>query len=57
MNWHSLEVMMFLIALMVCGTIFFGGEFYESEFARRSCVAVLAIAFLVLAAGFFTALV
>ena len=32
----------------------FGGEL--SEFARRSCVAVLAIAFLVLGAGFMTSL-
>lgn len=40
-----------LIALMVAGgTLVFGGEL--SEFARRSCVAVLAIAFLVLGAGF-----
>lgn len=44
-----------LIALMVAGgTLVFGGEL--SEFARRSCVAVLAIAFLVLSAGFMTAL-
>ncbi len=44
-----------LIALMVAGgTLVFGGEL--SEFARRSCVAVLAIAFLVLGAGFMTAL-
>ena len=44
-----------LIALMVAGgTLVFGGEL--SEFARRSSVAVLAIAFLVLGAGFMTAL-
>jgi type IV secretion system protein VirB2 len=44
-----------LIALMVAGgTLVFGGEL--SEFARRSCVAVLAIAFLVLGAGFMTGL-
>ena len=44
-----------LIALMVAGgTLVFGGEL--SEFARRSCVAVLAIAFLVLGAGFMTTL-
>jgi type IV secretion system protein TrbC len=44
-----------LIALMVAGgTLVFGGEL--SEFARRSCVAVLAIAFLVLGAGFMTQL-
>lgn len=44
-----------LIALMVAGgTLVFGGEL--SEFARRACVAVLAIAFLVLSAGFMTAL-
>ena len=44
-----------LIALMVAGgTLVFGGEL--SEFARRSCVAILAIAFLVLGAGFMTAL-
>ncbi len=44
-----------LIALMVAGgTLVFGGEL--SEFARRSCVAVLAMAFLVLGAGFMTAL-
>ena len=44
-----------LIALMVAGgTLVFGGEL--SEFARRSCVAVLAIAFLVLGAGFMTSL-
>ena len=36
------------------GTLVFGGEL--SEFARRSCVAVMAIAFLVLGAGFMTAL-
>ena len=36
------------------GTLVFGGEL--SEFARRSCVAALAIAFLVLGAGFMTAL-
>ena len=42
-----------LIALMVAGgTLVFGGEL--SEFARRSGVAVLAIAFLVLGAGFMT---
>jgi len=41
--------------LMVAGgTLVFGGEL--SEFARRSSVAVLAIAFLVLGAGFMTAL-
>jgi len=40
-----------LIALMVAGgTLVFGGEL--SEFARRSSVAVLAIAFLVFGAGF-----
>ncbi len=44
-----------LIALMVAGgTLVFGGEL--SEFARRSCVAALAIAFLVLGAGFMTTL-
>ena len=44
-----------LIALMVAGgTLVFGGEL--SEFARRSCVAVLAIAFLVLGSGFMTSL-
>ena len=44
-----------LIALMVAGgTLVFGGEL--SEFARRSCVAALAIAFLVLGAGFMTSL-
>jgi type IV secretion system protein VirB2 len=44
-----------LIALMVAGgTLVFGGEL--SEFARRSCVATLAIAFLVLGAGFMTSL-
>ena len=44
-----------LIALMVAGgTLVFGGEL--SEFARRSCVAVLALAFLVLGAGFMTSL-
>ena len=44
-----------LIALMVAGgTLVFGGEL--SEFARRSSVAVLAIAFLVMGAGFMTAL-
>jgi type IV secretion system protein TrbC len=44
-----------LIALMVAGgTLVFGGEL--SEFARRSSVAVLAIAFLVLGAGFMTSL-
>ena len=44
-----------LIALMVAGgTLVFGGEL--SEFARRACVAVLAIAFLVLGAGFMTSL-
>ena len=44
-----------LIALMVAGgTLVFGGEL--SEFAPRSCVAVLAIAFLVLGAGFMTTL-
>lgn len=44
-----------LIALMVAGgTLVFGGEL--SEFARRSCVSVLAIAFLVLGAGFMTSL-
>lgn len=44
-----------MIALMVAGgTLVFGGEL--SEFARRSCVAVLAIAFLVLGAGFMTSL-
>ena len=43
------------IALMVAGgTLVFGGEL--SEFARRSCVAALAIAFLVLGAGFMTSL-
>jgi type IV secretory pathway VirB2 component (pilin) len=40
-----------LIALMVAGgTLVFGGVL--SEFARRSCVAVLAIAFLVLGGQF-----
>lgn len=44
-----------LIALMVAGgTLVFGGEL--SEFARRSCVAVLAIAFLVFGAGFMNVL-
>jgi type IV secretory pathway VirB2 component (pilin) len=44
-----------LIALMVAGgTLVFGGEL--SEIARRSCVAALAIAFLVLGAGFMTTL-
>jgi type IV secretion system protein TrbC len=44
-----------LIALMVAGgTLVFGGEL--SEFARRSSVSVLAIAFLVLGAGFMTTL-
>jgi type IV secretory pathway VirB2 component (pilin) len=44
-----------LIALMVAGgTLVFGGEL--SEFARRSCVAIMAIAFLVLGAGFMTSL-
>ncbi|MGH9632203.1 MAG: TrbC/VirB2 family protein [Bryobacteraceae bacterium] len=44
-----------LIALMVAGgTLVFGGEL--SEFARRSCVAALAIAFLVLGGGFMTSL-
>src|SRR3954467_2612343 len=44
-----------LIALMVAGgTLVFGGEL--SEFARRSCVAVLAIPFRVLGAGFMTSL-
>ena len=44
-----------LIALMVAGgTLVFGGEL--SEFARRSCDAVLAIAFLVLGAGFMSLL-
>ena len=44
-----------LIALMVAGgTLVFGGEL--NEFARRACVAVLAIAFLVLGAGFMTTL-
>ena len=44
-----------LIALMVAGgTLVFGGEL--SEFARRCCVSVLAIAFLVFGAGFMTAL-
>ena len=44
-----------IIALMVAGgTLVFGGEL--SEFARRSCVAVLAIAFLVFGAQFMTIL-
>jgi type IV secretory pathway VirB2 component (pilin) len=44
-----------LIALMVAGgTLVFGGEL--SEFARRSSVAVLAIAFLVFGAGFMNVL-
>lgn len=44
-----------IIALMVAGgTLVFGGEL--SEFARRSCVAVLAIAFLVLGAQFMNVL-
>jgi type IV secretion system protein TrbC len=44
-----------LVALMVAGgTLVFGGEL--SEFARRACVAVLAIAFLVVGAGFMTTL-
>ena len=44
-----------LYSTMVAGgTLVFGGEL--SEFARRSCVAALAIAFLVLGAGFMTAL-
>ena len=42
-------------ALMVAGgTLVFGGEL--SEFARRSCVAALAITFLVLGAGLLTTL-
>jgi type IV secretion system protein TrbC len=44
-----------LIALMVAGgTLVFGGEL--SEFARRACVSVLAIAFLVFGAQFMTVL-
>src|SRR3982074_2091698 len=44
-----------LIALMVAGgTLVFGRGL--SGFARRSCVAALAIAFLVLGAGFMTTL-
>jgi type IV secretion system protein TrbC len=44
-----------LIALMVAGgTLVFGGEL--SEFARRCCLAVLAIAFLVFGAGFMNTL-
>jgi type IV secretion system protein VirB2 len=44
-----------LIALMVAGgTLVFGGEL--SEFARRACLSVVAIAFLVAGAGFMTAL-
>jgi type IV secretory pathway VirB2 component (pilin) len=44
-----------LIALMVAGgTLVFGGEL--SEFARRSSVAVLSIAFLVFGAGFMNVL-
>ena len=42
------------LAAVAGGTLVFGGEL--SEFARRSCVAVLAIAFLVLGAGFMTSL-
>ena len=36
------------------GTLVFGGEL--SEFARRACLSVVAIAFLVAGAGFMTAL-
>jgi type IV secretion system protein TrbC len=44
-----------IIALMVAGgTLVFGGEL--SEFARRACIAVLAISFLVAGAGFLTIL-
>jgi type IV secretion system protein VirB2 len=44
-----------IIALMVAGgTLVFGGEL--SEFARRSCIAVLAISLLVAGAGFLTIL-
>ena len=44
-----------IIALMAAGGILvFGGEL--NEFARRSCVAVLAIAFLVAGTGFMTTL-
>jgi len=44
-----------IIALMAAGGILvFGGEL--NEFARRACVAVLAITFLVAGSGFMTAL-
>jgi type IV secretion system protein VirB2 len=44
-----------IIALMAAGGILvFGGEL--NEFARRSCVAVLAIAFLVAGSSFMTTL-
>ena len=44
-----------IIALMAAGgMLVFGGEL--NEFARRSCIAVLAIAFLVAGAGFMSVL-
>ena len=44
-----------IIALMAAGGILvFGGEL--NEFARRSCIAVLAIAFLVAGSGFMSTL-
>ena len=44
-----------IIALMVAGgTLVFGGEL--SEFARRACLSVLAIAFLVAGASFMSIL-
>jgi type IV secretion system protein TrbC len=44
-----------IVALMAAGGILvFGGEL--NEFARRACIAVLAIAFLVAGSGFMTAL-
>src|ERR1700758_3586472 len=44
-----------IIALMAAGgTLVFGGEL--NEFARRSCIAVLAIAFLVMGSSFMSIL-
>ena len=44
-----------IVALMAAGGILvFGGEL--NEFARRACIAVLAIAFLVAGSGFMAAL-
>ena len=44
-----------IVALMAAGGILvFGGEL--NEFARRACIAVLAISFLVAGSGFMTAL-